>query len=379
MIFFSNASKKFFAVTMLLCFTAQLEGETYLERVEKLKKTESAVDLYGRIVDQDERPVAGATVKYEIARYGLLKPHYTHGELVSDGEGLFELHAGKGGILYIKNIECTGHEYKLLYAPGNKNVTSFEFRSTYRDRHRADKEHPVVWHLRRKDSKGNFILYDNLSIELSTDDGRDWSAYDFGTPMTGIPSRRTRNEYFWDIEATGEADKENGVWNVILKTNGEKSGIQRLDQLLYEAPADGYARELLLTIPFGTQKQNPITSQGDRELSIRHFYARLREPGMYARLDVEVISADESKIIMYCNALINPYGERRLEKLIFLMQKLSDSEQTNADIELKNKMRRSQSLYFDNCEKPAMQAMREQRFAVRPPFEEWIKDGLAFW
>ena len=191
------------------------------------------------------------------------------------------------------------------------------------------------------------------------------------------PNHWEMERAFWDIEATGEADTEKGVWNVTLKTNGENSGIQRLDTLLYETPADGYQKELSLTIPFGRER---FQHGGDEKpLSISHFYARLREPGMYARLDVEEISANEKELLIYCKVFINPYGERSLEKLTFLWQKLSNSEKNMANDKLKAKINKSLRLESDNCENQAIQAMREQRFAERPPFEEWIKEGLAFW
>ncbi len=380
--------KTTFLIVIMMCCSGTLWGETVIERVEKLRRTESKIDLYGKIIDQDDRPVVGATVNYEIARYGILRPYYNRGETVSAKDGNFEVHADKGGLLYIKNIDCKGYEYKISYAPGRTNVTSLEFRSSYRDRHRADKDNPIIWHLRRKDHKGSCLLKTSIEIKLSMEqrDGRDGREYgrDFAQEMaywlSGF-SRDTKEgpyvgDVFWDIEATGEADREKGVWNVVIRANGEKAGIQRLDTLLYAAPADGYGRELELTIPFGKQKHSPLP--GDSALSILNFYARLRNPGIYARLDVERIFADESRLVIYCHVFINPYGDRSLEELVSLEEKLSYRDYNNATSEKRAMIDKSGHL-IGEARLSAEKAMREQRLAERPPFEEWIKEGLAFW
>ena len=344
---------------------------------------EGRLEFYGKVVDQDGNPVEGLAVLYSTTSAGFPKPIYRKGCAKTDKNGLFTIKGGRVCSLYIKDIEMPGYEF--IY---DSWCTSFDYRRDYSYRHKPDKSRPVLLHVRRKDHKGSFLLEDGIGIELSMEqengrDGRECGR-DFAQKKTyGLSgySRDTAYSYFrglfWDIEATGEADREKGVWNVILRANGAKAGIQRVDTLLYAAPEDGYFRELKLTIPFGTQKRTPMS--GDSPLSILHFYARLRDPGMYARLDVERIVADESRFDMDCSVLINPYGDRSFEKLTFLLLKLSDTERNRANAKLRNKIDRSLRLYHDSCETPAMQAMREQRLATRPPFEEWIREGLAFW
>ena len=393
---------KFFSLiaVMLLCSscTRIALAIVYSPHTIMAKMGESRVDLYGKLIDQDGRPVVGAKFKYEISTYGLLiKPNYSRRVAISDKDGLFEVHARRCAILYINNIDCKGYEYSYQYAPDKKNITSLEYRSGYIGRLHSDKDNPLVWHLRRKDHEGYFLLEDGIYFQLGKDDGngKEIRAYgrDFGQGMSYGPDGRSREgrkpnypgEIFWDIEATGVADKEKGVWSITLKTNGEHSGIQQFDKLLYGAPTDGYAKELQLNVPFGKWIVDPATSSSDpnspynrADMPIRHFYARLREQGVYARLDVKKIISDESRLEISCHALINPYGDRSFEQLAFLLDKLTYSEWNGANRELNKRIHESTALR-SNAKDNARQAMREQRLPERPPFEEWIRDGLAFW
>jgi len=384
---------------MLLCSscTRIALAIVYSPYTIKAKMGESRLDLYGKLIDQDGRPVVGAKVKYEISTCGLLiKPNYSRRVAISDKDGLFEVHARRCGILYINDIDCRGYEYSYEYAPGKKNITSLEHRRGYGRQH-SDKANPLVWHLRRKDHNGYLLLDYGFYFQLGKEDGngKEIRAYgrDFGQEMTYGPGGKSRDgrkpnypgEIFWDIEATGVADKEKGVWSITLKTNGEHSGIQQFDKLLYGAPTDGYAKELQLNVPFGKWIVDPATTSRDpnspynrADMPIRHFYARLREHGVYARLDVKKIIADESRLKIECKVLINPYGDRSFEQLAFLLDKLTYRERNGANRELNKRIYESIDLRRDGIDK-ARQAMREQRLPERPPFEEWIKDGLAFW
>ncbi len=364
-------SKTIWAVVILwgVCIAY---GNDWTRVLKAAVASEGKLEFYGKVVDQDGQPVEDIRVLYETSSAGFPRPIYRKGYVKTDTNGLFVIKGGHIGILYIEGMEKPGYELQ-------KRPPSFDYRQDYRYRHKPDKERPVEFHVRRKDHAGSFILRGGFNIELSEKSDGDWSAKDFGTPMDGIPKWRTSSEFFWDIEATGEVDKEKGVWNVTLKTNGENSGIQCRDNLLCEAPVDGYTKKLFLSIPFGRQKSKPVKDIGESELLIRFFYARLRKPGMYARLDVEKIFADEKHLTIYCHAKINPYGERSFEELTFLLDKLSYSEENNANAELRAKINKSLHLCVDCCKTPALQAMREQRLAERPPFEEWMKEGLVFW
>ncbi|MBO4345263.1 MAG: hypothetical protein J5833_05890, partial [Victivallales bacterium] len=159
---------------------------------------------------------------------------------------------------------------------------------------------------------------------------------------------RNRPEYFYDLELNWEHDAVKKEWALHIKANGENAGFQFLDEKLYNAPADGYVKEGDYIISyFGYIDKPPV----------RHIYLRLRDPGMYARLDITSACADEDELVIKCDAFINPYGDRCLEQLEF------DGNNEKA-MELRYK-----------CRDDADEAMRCHTLAPRPPFEKWIKEG----
>ena len=149
---------------------------------------------------------------------------------------------------------------------------------------------------------------------------------------------------------TGVPDRERREWRLTIRTNGGQSGIQIRDDLLYEAPADGYARTLDIAFPFTERLRFPI----------RYLYVRLREPGMYARFRIDNSSeSSDQRLHLRCEGVINPYGDRSFEPLSF-----------NHDNKQSNDLAR-------RADHEAIDAFEKQRLAPRPPFEEWVRDGHA--
>ena len=158
------------------------------------------------------------------------------------------------------------------------------------------------------------------------------------------------SDYFYDLELTWEHDAEKKEWTLRIKANGENAGFQFLGEKLYNAPADGYVKEGDFKISyFGYFDKPPV----------RHVYLRLRDPGMYARLDITSARANENELVLKYDSFINPYGDRCLEALEF------DGNNEKA-MELRYK-----------CRDEARDAMRNNKLAPRPPFEKWIKEGKA--
>ena len=317
-------------------------AETYPEKLLKLRKSETKIDFYGIFLDQNDCPVPDVKVHYTVSGYSLtgLAPRYEPGVTNSDREGNFEIHTAKGGLLYINTVESHGYEFKF----GRGNSRGFEFRSNRADRHRPDKANPVVFHLRKKHSEAVVLLSCKSRLWLSDDTEEEWTGWDLAKGAPATSTRKGNADYFWDYAVTGENNPEKGEWTLTIKMNGEQAGVLMSDKLLYEAPADGYAKEVTLTFKYSEKPP------------LNHLYLRLRDCGMYARLDVEHGSVSEKGVYFSCKAVINPYGSRSLEPLLF-----SDEEYKRAN----------------ECDREGMKALKAQRLAPRPPFEQWIKEGKA--
>ena len=288
----------------LLCSSAE---QSKMARLQRLKETESEIALYGKIVDQFGEPISDVRVPYEISSYGFIAPNYTYGNATSDENGLFEIHHARGGMLYLKSMEKKGYDGRL----GGNNTDTFEFRTSRRDRHHPSKDRPVVFHLRRKMSEAVALIKRGLAIDMQNDMEDNWCAWDFIYLGRGTPKNRESPEHYWDIKATGELNEEKREWTVTFRMNGGNAGMQFLDEFLYEAPAEGYKRELAMTFSFAEGRP------GAQQLP-KYMYLRLRDPGVYARMLVEKVSVSGNGFKLSFSGVINPYGTRSLEPLLLI-------------------------------------------------------------
>ena len=162
-----------------------------------------------------------------------------------------------------------------------------------------------------------------------------------------LPRFRNDPDFYNDLEFTWEYDKEKKEWTVHVKANGQNAGFQLRDEALYVAPQDGY------------EKERTFKFKNSDKLPVKYIYLRLRDPGMYCRLEVKRAIANGTRFFIECNEYVNPFGDRCLEPLRFdgKNQKMMDTKYS----------------YNAQTEK----AMHEQRLVPRPNFEEWIKEGKA--
>ena len=334
-----------------------------------------SVKFYGTVLDLDEKPVADADVIYKMSAFLEWK-----GKAVTDKDGHFKINAGIGRFLYIQDIVLQGYEFSLA----TNNQTSFDYRSWYRDRHRPDKTKPVVFHLRKKHNEAVFLLKKETEIVFKDDQAEKWLEKDMEHGWTRTSEDKSRIEYkekddFWYYEATGENHPEKQEWTVRIKVNGENAGIQAGDAMLYEAPEDGYEKEIALTFKYSGEGYSfsPGTGYSNKELVElcetypKFLYLRLRNPGMYARFCLNYAYVSEKKIYLRFDIVINPYGSRSLEPLLTIYDKKHNADVTNKEHE------RFRELF--DCQDEAEKAMKQQRLAPRPPFEQWIKEGKAIY
>ncbi len=324
------------------------------------------VDFYGTVLDLDEKPVADAEVMYEKSALSNKK-----GKTVTNTDGSFEIHAGRGRLLYIRDIVLQGCEFSPV---SNKKI-SFTYTRSYIDRHSPDKTKPVVFHLRRKHKEAVILQKIKPDIVFKSDQEEKWFAKDFVTDAVCTPTKKDFPfECVWDWEATGEKNWEKREWTIHIKMNGENAGIQIGDELLYEAPADGYAKELVMTFKY----DKPIdrwsigeSQEKQHQQLPKHLYLRLRNPGLYARLDLKSASVLREGLWLRFEGVVNPYGSRSLEPLLSIYDKNNWDEITDT--------KKIDYIHLSDYRDEAIKAMKEQRLAPRPPFEQWIKEGKAIY
>ncbi len=335
-------NKPYFLLCFLFCILAY--GDRASEWLEMARGDETMVRYYGLLLDQNDNPVQGAKVEYEIHRAALYVPIVTKGSVKTGKDGRFSIHGLPASLMDILDIKLKGYEY-------HENMQSIEarrvdFRRSRTALHHPDKDNPVVFRIRRRNPEAIFLYESQFGLELLVRKPEKWSAYDFAVRGRISWNERESKEVFPDVQITGEYDEATKTWTVVLRPGGENAGIQLLGEKLYEAPADGYMPELSLALKEGDEQK----------LKGRFLYVRIRDCGMYARIELEGAAIDGNRLYMRGNAFVNPYGDRCLEAIEF----------THDGVET-----------LLQYEKDAKRAMKKHNLLFRPNFQQLLKEGKA--
>ena len=100
-----------------------------------------------------------------------------------------------------------------------------------------------------------------------------------------------------DFDAMGQR------WNITYSITNGPGGIVLSDEMLYEAPAEGYAPSVSVAFTNGYKQR-------------KYLYVRSRTPSVYSRIMfVHGVSVGEGGVYLNvaCTAWVNPYGDRSLE------------------------------------------------------------------
>ena len=150
--------------------------------------------------------------------------------------------------------------------------------------------------------------------------------------------------------------------------------------LFFTADWEGYVKEIVLTVKYSGQYHYSYGDKYfDKELIElyktypKYLYLRLRDPGMYARLELRYANASRENIYLEFEGVVNPYGSRSLEPLLSIYDKKKHDIYSITDKE------REKFREFFKCRDEAKKAMEQQRLVPRPPFEQCVEEGRAFY
>jgi hypothetical protein len=244
------------------------------------------IEFYGKVVDQDGKPLAGARIEYMWNSTNGTPHRETH----SLQDGSFEIKGIFGKILTV-NVDHPDYYY------GNESHGAFEY-ADFSDHqfHTPDPNQPVIFKLRKEGNTEPLYRWD-VNRDSTVDGQVVW--YDLRSQKTGasgdfgISIRRSnqKSRSQFDTTITIEAAPGGG-----LQTTEE--------EFMFEAPAEGYQPMLRLD-----QKTEPPFSRVS--LDVQYY---LRTPqGKYAAVKAHfgqygTPSADVRLMIFY-----NPSGSRNLE------------------------------------------------------------------
>lgn len=260
-------------------------------RADPLYDWKQPINFYGKVVDENNQPVAGASVDYTwstLSPTGTLKKHDE-----SDGSGLFSIHETGSGI----NMTVSKEGY---YTNPNEKLRNYEYANHGNGVFIPDTANPVVFHLRKKGAGADLITSQSgISPDFPIHIPRD------GTPVKlDLMHRKVGDSGQIQIS---ENKPEHNVWQQAASWSfrmeiPDGGFVEENDQFPFEAPGSGY--QSVVDLQF--QKGNTNWSESIN----KNYYIKFGNPPRYGRFQVQTDISAGGAIVTYA---INPDGSRNLE------------------------------------------------------------------
>ncbi len=250
-----------------------------------------AINFYGRVVDETGVPVPNATVKFQWNDTSSQGTSYS--DAVSDAGGNFSLNCATGKMLEVRVS-------KKGYRSAESNNDGFEYAAFFeKNYYTPDAANPVIFQLRKK-ARAEPLLTRQTLYGFKID----------GSPayidlMTGRKSFDASNaDVAISVERPVKAAKPFD-WSLKIQGMGDTTVIESQDGLAFEAPRDGYQKELKYTMG--------ATDTEWRSSVNKRIFVRGRNGQLYALLQADVMPLYNDKAAIDLTVYVNPNGSRNLE------------------------------------------------------------------
>jgi hypothetical protein len=239
------------------------------------------IEFYGRVLDDQGRPVSEATVS--TGWTDLSKEGSSERALLTDAAGLFSL-TGVTGKRLVVRVKKDG------YKPYHGNRSSYEYAAYFeREWHVPDRNNPVIFRL-RKNRKTEPLIKREVKLPVAI----------------GVPSKFEMDPKNPDaakvvFELLTNADMRDKQWSARISVPG--GGLQAtLEEFPFEAPESGY--ETSVFCDYNAPK--PVTVQNGYQGGI--FF--VQNPEGYGRVEILMFSGYQ---VAWVTSFWNPSGSRNLE------------------------------------------------------------------
>ena len=258
--------------------------------------------LYGKVLDQNDDPVAHAVVRYAaLDLFGFARawdegvPKKT---VIADEDGRFKIR-GRGGSL---NVYISKDGY---YSGTESSNESFTYGMPSGELPATDPDKPAIFRLHKKGKIEPLIFVPGRFKKVFDLSGKknpaviDLETADRVRPVGTWSNRQAILEY------RQNNDSENREWE--LEVSVKEGGIvERTGRFDFLAPEDGYQKSIIITSENELAKGHVHARAG----TDKHFFAKFPD-GTYGRFVIGLFSRDDPYFTLA--SWINPSGSRNLE------------------------------------------------------------------
>lgn len=269
------------------------------ERTRRLKadpqyEWKTPIEFYGKVVDQEGKPVAGVVVSMEWT--DMSPKGSSEAERTTDSAGLFSITGIQGKNFGVRSLVKDG------YVPFREsNRTSFEYAGFWEPSyHVPDKGKPVIFRLRKKGEAAALVRYGPTLFGVKPDGAP--AIFDLAT------GRKNTGGGNVSVRVTKGAKSENKQfdWEVTLEAVGSGAGLlESKEEFMTAAPEGGYQPGWKFSQKAGAEKYQS-------EMQTK-FFVKTAD-GQFARIEVRVLPEYNDTAAVDLVSYLNPKpGDRNLE------------------------------------------------------------------
>ena len=255
------------------------------------------ITFWGKVVDQDSRPLAGVQVRYSVRQMAIPAagwPDYRSDfyELTTGGDGGFTITGKKGDSLSVEGLTKEGYQL------GSREQRSFAYAQSPAI-FTPDKQSPVVFTLVKATDPAQIR---RLTARLGVPYNGAPVAVD---PVTGRRGGGGRLKISCLREpASGPAPVRDYPWSITVALEG--GGLVAVEPgAIYEAPTEGYQPQLAYEMR---------DAGADWKSGVRQEYYFKTAENLYGRLSIEIaLRSDEPDAFVTLSGAVNMSGSRSLE------------------------------------------------------------------
>jgi len=264
-------------------------GEERRASFQKAFENLGPAHLYGIVLDQSGQGVARAEVKIGWANATGLAGKPDPGQtswVTTEADGIWQFTVPKPWRAFVTEVRKEGYIYDRQQNPAKDLIEN-----------RTTPETPFVSRVRKLGETAFLLRKDGELLRVLSPGQKT-------VPLDVVKDRseeRKSGSTYADVWVSVEYRPDDAGWTVTCRSTNATDGIIASENLMHEAPAEGYKAEVTLPHP-------PWP---------RYLYLRTRTPPVYCRLDVEYDTWNESETVTGFKvryvAWVNPYGSRNLE------------------------------------------------------------------
>lgn len=269
---------------------SQVIKQRHERGVGYIKSLEREINVKGRVVDQDNRPVEGVTVNARLQYIGAktlitLKPAYENMTLITDHNGEFKIESEKATGYYIDGFIKQNYEINTVFDVVYSPERVFVFNAYH-----LPEEKPVKLIKKEK----HYII---------NPDGREHSInLESGKVVQGIEYP----DLIVQFKRKEDAERHEKIDWLVRLISPDGGLIETNDTFMYEAPEAGYQKEWVL--------KYDKNSDGWKAEDNRKLFIKARNGRLYAALNIDFVPVYGYKktALLRIKSVVNTNSSRNL-------------------------------------------------------------------